>query len=160
MSLERERSQAGGRIPHHYGLILAGGGDPLSVRRKGNPYDRSGVTFQPEYFLTTGCIKYADGSIRARKSNAPAVARKGRRPGERALRLEREQFPATGGIPHLGRGRVLQTAAENPPAVRGKGHRNCASHAAADGFLGQVSLPLPIVPFKTAIRRISCFLQQ
>src|SRR5438552_1597388 len=152
MSLERVRSQAGGRIPHHSGLILAGGGDPLSVCRKGNPLDRSGVPFQPEYFLTAGCIKYADGSIRARKRNAPAVAGKGRWPGERAFSLEREQFPTTGGIPHLGRGRVLQTAAENPLAVRGKGHRNRALQGAADGFLGQVSLPLPIVPFDTAIR--------
>src|SRR5206468_10583640 len=30
MSLERVRSQAGGRIPHHSGLILAGSGDPVS----------------------------------------------------------------------------------------------------------------------------------
>src|SRR5207249_9698332 len=119
MSPEHVRSQPGGRIPHHYGLIHAGGGDPVCVRRKGNPGDRIGVPVQPEYFLTAGGIVYAGGSIRARKRNELAVGRKGRWPGERALRLEREQFPTAGGIPHLGGSGVLQSAAENPLAVRG-----------------------------------------
>ena len=66
--------------------------------------------------------------------------------------FEAKQFAAAGGVPHLGR--LIPTAGDNPLTVRGKSHRGHVFQVASERLPGQVSLPLPIVPFKTTVRRL------
>src|SRR5262245_45562598 len=151
MSLERVRSHTRSRIPYYSGLIFAGGGDPPSVFGKVDPLEGSRVPRQAEYFLPTGRIKYGDSSFTAPKSNARSVRAKNDWLGEGAFRLKPENFPATGGIPRYGRG-LFPTDAKNPLTIRRKA-RTTRVPAGLECHQGRrLDLPLPVVPFETAIR--------
>jgi len=61
-------------------------------------------------------------------------------------------------FPHLGR--RIRTAGDNPQPVRGKGRRQHIPQVPSERLQGQVSLPLPVVPFKTTARcRLRVFQQ-
>ncbi len=51
-------------------------------------------------------------------------------------------------------------AGHNPLAVRGKGHRQHAPLCPRKRLQGQVSLPLPVIPFEPTLRIRRGFLQQ
>src|SRR6266853_2381439 len=90
--------------------------------------------------------------------NPLAVRGKGHGPKKMCVTLESEQFPTAAGLPELGR--MILTARYNKLAVRGKGHSGHTFQVTSEFLQGQVNLPLPIVPFKSTVRRSLGFLQQ
>src|SRR5208337_1767942 len=139
---ERERFPTAGRVPHPGSPSTAGDNSP-AVRGKGDRLNRTVAKFEREQFLAASRLPHL---------GCPTVT-----PGDDSLAIrgeghsvnigEHERFPTAGRVPHLGSRNT--TAGDNSLAVRGKGdnvHR--AVPALQEGLQAEVSLPLPVIPFK------------
>src|SRR5205807_389768 len=116
------------------------------------------MSLESEQHLASGRFPHDGGLVVTARNNPPTVRGKGHRTDPVAVPLESEQYLATGSFPHDGV--LIVTARNNPLAVRREGHRPRFTQMASQRLQGQVSLPLPVVPFKTTIRRRLRLVQQ
>src|SRR5690349_5276938 len=114
------------------------------------------MPFQNQPFPASLRIPNAGGLIDAGSNNPSAIRRKSDRCDSTAMTLQTEKFLAAGRVPNDCRG--ITTAGDNPLALRGK--RGDLIASPAEQCLLQVTLPLPIEPFKPAIRKVLTILQQ